>query len=183
MIFVFGGFTILIISFAIALISLIREQKGQKGLEETAAQSKPVDDVVGQANIAVDKAVQPEPEKVPEKSEEEIKSAQREEAYRILQSRVNKMTESDSGSRPVVREPEVEVDPETNIEDKLEGDIALSQKVPLPWEEQVSVPRPDWPVKPQADTSAPVVTTPAEGKDTQPGDKLSGQINISDLDK
>lgn len=180
MIFALGGFAILIISFAVALISLIREQKTQHGIEEFTQDG--AGDTLGEDVGAV--ASMPNQSGVDlEKNEEEIKLAQKEEAYRILQRRVIKMTESETGRLSAVApEPESEAEPETNIEDPLEGDIALSQKVPLPWEDSVLEPDTDS-QKPYVRSEPTSVVPSDENKNPDLNDKLSGQINIGDLDK
>lgn len=192
MIFVLGGLIILVISFVVAFVSLVREQKTQSHQQadiEDRLSVKEEDKQKSITEISVP-VISDIPEVGEPKTEDEIKSIQKEEAYRILQSRVQKMTESEArGDRPFdsVEKTFLEEQPETNIEDPMEGDLALSQKVPLPWEdnaEQVPELKLDYQI-PKIDQSdqSKVMVLPEDNKSADNGDKLTGQINIGDLEE
>ncbi len=207
MIFAIGGFVILIVSFAVALVSLIREQKVQGDLEKHV-QDQPEENAVVSIkpdsvkqdllleNAVVDSNPSPglsQKAAGQEKTDEEIRSAKREEAYKILESRVNKMTESTNASDTTDRlsasqrsEALVsEEDPDTNIEDTVESDLVASEKVPFPWEEQNDEPANAQKQETPIQSIDKITPAPIHSRDWMPDEtnKLSGQINVRDMNK
>jgi len=182
MIFVLGGFIILIISFAVAFFSLLREQSKQPEVEDfknktetnTVANAVPMNEHLEEVT---------KPAENESNADDEAKYAQREEAYRVLQNKVLEMTKKNASEDIQPNMVQFAEDPDTSIEDTAEAEIALSEKVPLPWEDpgvientykEVTAPSGD----------APVFQKNAEvEKESEVSDKLSGQINIGDLEK